>query len=343
MRRKSCPLGLLLIPSLLVLASLPARAMVAIQVSVENRSAITASNEGAAIGASNGNFDSGSGRVGIASGLVGALSKLEFSAPGERASGEVGLQWGIEADHCLAAGGCGGVDHFVDATADLVLVIEVDAAIESWELSVGVQSFGNINGVVDGGTLPACTSVMSAPILDISVTGAATAVVDFRSATELSVSDADDCIQDGHWFKDEEAGITVSGTGAGIFELHIRQEASVSSIRQTGFFAIPNGSDTCFRAGADPGDGIAFYDACDYPGLVDAEGNRDGDGLLGNEPEDGGVWISDRVTGTAIEVTGLKLQSIPTLSPAALALLATAFISSGLWMLCGRERISRVV
>lgn len=323
------PLPFLLSSVVSILAmALPAQAQAPIQVALVNNTAITASNEVGAVGAANGNFDSGSGRVGIASGLTGGLSTSEFWTVGDLATGEVGMQWGIEADHCLGAGGCGGVDHFVDATGDLTLVISVLSGIESWALRLGVQSFGNINGVIDGGTLPACTSVMSAPILGASVTGSATASVDFRSATQLSVADADDCTQDGNWFKDEEAGITVSGTGSGTFELHITQQASVRSVRQTGFFAIKNGSDTCFRAGADPGSGLTFYYACDYPGLIDGDANRDGDAILGGEPDDGGIWLSDRVTGAAIEVTELSVQRVPALSPGSLALLAAVFAAT---------------
>ena len=327
--RLAGPLALFLssMISILTLAS-PAWAQAPIQVALVNNTAITASNEAGAIGASNGNFDSGNGRVGIASGLTGVLSTTEFWVLGDLATGEVGMQWGIEADHCLGAGGCGGIDHFVDATGDLTLVITVLPGIESWALRLGVQSFGNINGVIDGGTLPACTSVMSAPILGASVTGNATASVDFRSATQLSVSDAGDCTQDGNWFKDEEAGVTVSGTGSGTFEVHITQEASVTSALQTNFFAIKNGSDTCFRAGADPGSGFAFYYACDYPGLIDGDANRDGDAILGGEPDDGGIWLSDRVTGAAIEVTALNVQGVPALSPGSLALLAAVFAAS---------------
>jgi hypothetical protein len=298
----------------LLLSGFSAQAFAPVAVSFANNTGITASNEASAVGAANGNFDSGEGRVGIVSGLVGALSTNEFVMPGDQATGEVGMQWGIEADHCLGAFGCGGVDHFVDATGDLTVVITVQPGVETWKLVLGVQSFGNINGVVDGGTLPACTSVMSAPVLGVSVTGLATAVVDFRNATQLSVSDADDCIQDANWFKDEEAGITVSGTGPGVFEVHVTQEASVRSVRQTGLLSIKNGSDTCFRAGGDPGAGVALYDACDYPGLADAQGDRDADGLLGNEPDDGGVWLSDRVTGAAVELTELTVQGVPALS-----------------------------
>ncbi len=301
-------------PVFSLLWGLSAQAIPPVAVSFANNSAITASNEAAAVGAANGNFDSGQGRVGIVSGLTGALSTSEFVTSGDQATGEVGMQWGIEADHCLGAFGCGGVDHFVDATGDLTVVVTVQPGVETWELVLGVQSFGNINGVVDGGTLPACTSVMSAPTLGVSVTGLATAVVDFRNATQLSVSDTGDCIQDGNWFKDEEAGITVSGMGAGIFEVHVTQEASVSSVRQTGLLSIKNGSDTCFRAGGDPGAGVAFYDACDYPGLADTQGDRDADGLLGNEPDDGGIWLSDRVTGAAVELTELTVQGVPALS-----------------------------
>ena len=81
---------------------------------------------------------------------------------------------------------------------------------------------------------------------------------------------------------------------------------SVRSARQSHFFGVKNGSDTCFRAGMDPGEGIYFFDACDYPGLVDANGDRNGDGWLGNEPEDGGIWLTDRVTGAAIELTAIS-------------------------------------
>ena len=275
-------------------------------VSIANQTAITASNVAAAVGAQNGNFDSADGRVGIRSALTGSLSTLSFDAVSDQAKGEVGLRWGIEADHCVGAGSCGGSDHFVDATADLVLVLSVDPGVATWEIQIGVQSFGNINGVVDGGTLPACTSVASAPILEVTATNGAVATLNFLSGAHLSVSDSADCTQDTDWFKDESAGITVAGTGSGSFEVHISQNASVRSVRQTDFLAIKNGSDTCFRAGMDPGDGISFFDACDYLGLADADGNRDGDGLAGNEPDDGGIWLSDRVTGAAIELTAIS-------------------------------------
>ena len=277
-----------------------------VTVSIANQTAISASNVAAAVGAQNGNFDSGDGRVGIRSGLVGSLSTLVFDAVSDRATGEVGLRWGIEADHCFGSGGCNGSDQFVNATADLVLVISVAPGVASWEIQLGVQSFGNINGVVDGGTLPACTSVTSAPILDVTATNGAVATLNFLSGAHLSISDAGDCTQDGDWFKDENAGITVSGTGSGSFEVHISQNASVRSVRQTDSLAIKNGSDTCFRAGMDPGDGISFFDACDYPGLVSPNGNRDGDALLGDEPDDGGIWLTDRVTGAAIELTAIR-------------------------------------
>ena len=318
-----------------LLSGFSAQAFAPVAVSFENNTAITASNEASAVGAANGNFDSGEGRVGIVSGLVGALSTNEFVTTGDQAQGEAGMQWGIEADHCLGAFGCGGVDHFVDATGDLTVLITVQPGVETWTLVLGVQSFGNINGVVDGGTLPACTSVMSAPVLGVSVTGLATAAVDFRNATQLSVSDADDCIQDGNWFKDEEAGITVSGLGAGLFEVHVTQEASVRSARQTGLFSIKNGSDTCFRAGGDPGAGVALYDACDYPGLADAQGDRDADGLLGNEPDDGGIWLSDRVTGAAVELTELTVQGVPALSTNGAALLV-CLVTGGTFFVLGR-------
>lgn len=310
-------------------APVPAGAAL-VEVSFENRTAITDSNVAAAIGQSSGNFDSGDGRVGIASGLDFALSTTAFDAEGESAAGEVGVRWGIEADHCLGAGGCGGGDHFVDATAELAVVIEVDDSVETFELVLAVQSYGNLNGVVDGGTLPACTSEMSAPMLEVATTGGVTAVVGPRTGL-LSVSDAGDCTQDGDWFKDEELTVTVSGPGGGTFELLLRQSGGVTSVRQTDFFAVKNGSDTCFRAGFDPGDGIAFYDACDYPGLADADGDRDGDGLLGNEPADGGVWVTDRPGVPAIELTALEL--VPPEAPAAgaafRALLALGLVLAG--------------
>ena len=259
-----------------------------VTVSIANQTAITASNLAAAVGAQNGNFDSSDGRVGIRSGLVGSLSTLGFNAVADQATGEVGLRWGIEADHCLGAGGCGGSDHFVDATADLVLVITVAPRVAAWEIQLGVQSFGNINGVVDGGTLPARTSVASAPILDVTATNGAVVSLNFLSGAHLSVSDSGDCTQDADWFKDEDAGTTVSGTGGGSFEVHISQRASVRSVRQTDFFAVKNGSDTCFRAGMDPGEGISFFDACAYPGLADANGNRDGDGSSATSPTTAG-------------------------------------------------------
>jgi hypothetical protein len=260
----------------------------------------------AAVGAQNGTFEPADGSVGIRSALVGSLSTLAFNTVSDRATGEVGLRWGIEADHCLGAGGCDGSDYFVDARADLVLVIRVAPGVATWEIQLGVQSFGNINSVLDGGTLPACTSVASAPILEVTATNGAVATLNFLNGAHLSIYDSGDCTQDADWFKDENAGVTVSGTGSGSFEVHISQAASVRSARQTGSLAIENGSDTCFRAGMDPGEGISFFDACDYPGLVDANGNRDGDVWLGNEPDDGGIWLTDRVTGAAIELTAIS-------------------------------------
>lgn len=303
-----------------------------ISVSFLNSSAVTDSNDAGLIGAANANLDTGNGRVAIESALTGSLSTTSFDNVGETATGEVGLQWAIEADHCLGAGGCGGSDHYVDATGDLTILITVLPKIGSWTLELGVQSFGNINGVVDGGTLPACTSVMSAPDLDVSVTGTATAVVDFRSGANLSLSDSGTCVQQPDWFKDEDAAITVSGTGGGIFEVHVTQDASVTSERQTNLIAIKNGSDTCYRAGRDPGASIAFFDACDYPGLADANGNRDGDGLLGNEPDDGGIWLTDRVTGAAIEVIALQLapRPVPALGAPGLGVLAVLLAGGGL-------------
>jgi len=319
----------------LAAAAAPAGAAL-VSVAIENRTAITASNVAAAVGAQNGNFDSADGRVGIRSDLTGSLTTLAFNEVSDQATGEVGLRFGIEADHCLGAGGCGGGDHYVDASADLVLVITVAPRVAHWELKLGVQSFGNINGVVDGGTLPACTSLMSVPTFDVSATNGATATLNFLSGAHLSLSDTNDCTQDSDWFKDEDAGITVSGNGGGTFEVHIKQDASVRSVRQTDLFAIKNGSDTCYRAGLDPGDGIAFFDACDYPGLADANGNRDGDLLLGNEPDDGGLWLTDRVTGAAIELTELELEppAVPALSrrgwtALALALLVAGFVAGG--------------
>jgi len=277
-----------------------------VTVSIANQTAITASNVAAAVGAQNGTFEPADGSVGIRSALVGSLSTLAFNTVSDRATGEVGLRWGIEADHCLGAGGCDGSDYFVDARADLVLVIRVAPGVATWEIQLGVQSFGNINSVLDGGTLPACTSVASAPILEVTATNGAVATLNSLSGAHLSIYDSGDCTQDADWFKDENAGVTVSGTGSGSFEVHISQTASVRSARQTGSLAIENGSDTCFRAGMDPGEGISFFDACDYPGLADANGNRDGDLWLGNEPDDGGIWLTDRVTGAAIELTAIS-------------------------------------
>lgn len=280
-----------------------------VSVAISNGTAVTASNVAAAVGKQNGNFDSGDGRVGIRSNLVGSLSTLGFSEVADRATGEVGVRWGIEADHCLGAGSCGGSDHYVDATAELVVSITVTPPVASWELQIAVQSFGNLNAVVDGGTLPACTSVASAPTFGFSVTGGAMADLSYLLGDQLSIAEADDCTQDADWFKDENAEITVSGTGPGSFELRIAQSASVRSARQTDALAVKNGSDTCFRAGLDPGDGVAFFDACDYPGLVDANGNRDGDLLLGNEQNDGGLWVTDRVSGAAIELTAITFEA----------------------------------
>ena len=102
------PLPFLLSSVVSILAmALPAQAQAPIQVALVNNTAITASNEAGAVGAANGNFDSGSGRVGIASGLTGGLSTSEFWVSGDLATGEVGMQWGIEADHCLGAGAAG--------------------------------------------------------------------------------------------------------------------------------------------------------------------------------------------------------------------------------------------
>ena len=219
----------------------------------------------------------------------------------------------------------------MDATADLVLVINVAPRVATWEIKLGVQSFGNINGVIDGGTLPACTSVASAPILDVTATNGAVATLNFLSGVHLSVSDSGDCTQDADWFKDEAAGITISGTGSGSFEVHISQGASVRSVRQTDSLAIKNGSDTCFRAGMDPGEGIAFFDACNYPGLADANGNRDGDLLLGNEPDDGGIWLTDRVTGAAVELSAISFDApiVPSSSRHGLTALAFALLLAG--------------
>jgi hypothetical protein len=280
-----------------------------VTVAVANRTAITASSVPAAVGAQNGNFDSASGRVGIRSGLVGSLSTLAFNAVSDRATGEIGLRWGVEADHCLGSGGCGKGDAFVDATAELVLIITVAPRVATWKIQIGVQSYGNVNGVVDGGTLPACTSVISVPTFEVTATNGAVATLSFLSGSHFSVFDAGDCVQGSDWFKDENAGITVSGRGSGSFEVHISQDASVRSQRQTSPFAIKNGSDSCFRAGMDPGEGIAFFDACNYPGLAAANGNRNGNLILGNEPDDGGIWLTDRVTGVAIELTGLSFEA----------------------------------
>lgn len=317
----------LLLP-LLLLAALPARAA-RIAVSFENRSAVTASNVGAAVGQSNGNFSSGDGQVGIASTLDVSIGSTSFDLAGENATGEIGVRFGIEADHCLGAGGCGGGDHFVDADAELTAVIVVDPEVAAWELRFGVQSFGNINGVVDGGTLPACTSEMSASALEVSVTGGALAQPS-PSVGTTAVSDAGDCTQDSVWFKDEELFVTVSGSGGGTFELSLRQPASVRSVRQTDLFAIKNGSDTCYRAGLDPGDGVAFYDACDYPGLADSMGDRDLDGILGDEPNDGGVWVTDRLGAPAVEVTELVLATteIPALPGAGAAALGLGLLAA---------------
>ncbi len=278
-------------------------------VSLSNKTAITSSNVAAAVGAQNGNFDSGDGRVGIRSGLTGALSTLAFNAVSDQATGEVGLRWGIEADHCVGPGSCGGSDQYVNATADLMLVITVAPSVASWQIQIGVQSFGNINGIVDGGTFHACTSVMSAPPFEVTASNGASAVLNSLSGKHLSVAESNDCTQDGDWFKDEAAGVTISGTGSGSFDVHITQRASVLSARQTHPLAVKNGSDTCFRAGLDPGEGISFFNACDYPGLVAASGNRDGDLLLGNESDDGGIWLTDRVTGAAIQLTEISLVS----------------------------------
>ncbi len=278
-------------------------------VSLANRSAITASNVAAAVGAQNGNFDSGNGLVGIRSGLVGSLSTLAFDKLSDRATGEVGLRWGIEADHCLGAGSCGGSDHFVEATADLVLLITVAPSVATWEIRINVQSYGNLNAIVDGGTLPACTSVMSAPMFSFTATNGAIAKLNRLAGVHLSIAESGDCTQDSDWFKDEAAGITISGASSGSFEVHISQSASVRSARQTNALAIKNGSDTCFRAGKDPGKGVAFFDACHYPGLLDVKGNRDRDRILGGEPDDGGIWLSDQATGAAIELTELSFTA----------------------------------
>jgi hypothetical protein len=279
-----------------------------VTVAISNGTAVTASNVAAAVGAQNGNFDSGDGLVGIRSKLVGRLSTLGFDKVADRATGEIGVGWGIEADHCLRGGSCGGGDHYVDATAALVVAITVLPPVASWELQIGVQSFGNLNAVVDGGTLPACTSVVSAPTFEFSMSGGATADLSYLLGDQLSIAEAEDCTQDSDWFKDENAEITVSGTGSGKFELRISQSASVRSARQTDRLAIKNGSDTCFRAGMDPGYGVRFLNACDYPGLAAASGNRDGDLLLGNEENDGGLWITDRVGGAAIELTAITFE-----------------------------------
>jgi hypothetical protein len=280
-----------------------------VTVAVANRTAITASSVAAAVGAQNGNFDSADGRVGIRSGLVGSLSTLAFNAVSDRATGEIGLRWGLEADHCLGPGGCGDGDAFASARADLVLIITVAPRVATWQLQIGVQSYGNINGVVDGGTLPACTSEMSVPTFEVTATGSAVATLSSLSGSHFSIFDSGDCTQGSDWFKDENAGVTISGKGSGSFEVRISQDASVRSKRQTSPFAVKNGSDTCFRAGMDPGEGMAFFDACNYPGLAAANGNRNGNLILGNEPDDGGIWLTDRVTGAAIELTGLSFET----------------------------------
>lgn len=276
-----------------------------IDVSFSNGTAVTASNVAAAIGVANGSFDSGDGRVAISSVLDSSIVGTGFNAVDDVATGEIGVRWGVEADHCLGAGGCGGGDHYVEATGDLVMTIVVDHTIGDWALEVGIQSYGNLNGLVDGGTLPACTSDMRAFSASLRTVGAgASATFDLRTG-RLAANDTDDCTQDGDWVKTENAIVTVSGSGGGTYELHVEQDVDVRSVRQTNLFAIKNGSDTCFRAGMDPGDGVGFFDACDYPGLVFGDADRDADGLLGNEPDDGGIWITDRVTGAAVRVVQL--------------------------------------
>jgi hypothetical protein len=190
-----------------------------------------------------------------------------------------------------------------------VLLITVAPRVATWQIQIGVQSYGNINGVVDGGTLPACTSVASVPTFEVTATNGAVARLSSLSGSHFSIFDSGDCTQGSDWFKDENAGVTISGRGSGSFEVHISQDASVRSKRQTSPFAIKNGSDTCFRAGMDPGEGMAFFDACNYPGLAAANGNRNGNLILGNEPDDGGIWLTDRVTGAAIELTGLSFET----------------------------------
>jgi hypothetical protein len=51
------------------------------------------------------------------------------------------------------------------------------------DLELGVQTFGSINAIVDGGTLPACTSVMEASVPAVSATGGATATRTVSSET----------------------------------------------------------------------------------------------------------------------------------------------------------------
>lgn len=318
---------------------IPVEAIAAyIEVSFTNGTAVTDSNVAAAVGVANGSFNSGDGRVAINSLLDSSIGATQFDAVDDVATGEVGVRWGVEADHCLGAGGCGGGDHFIEATGDLVMTIVVDHSVADWVLEVGVQSYGNLNGLVDGGTLPACTSDMRAFAGTLRTVGVgSSAVFDLRTG-RLGVNDNGDCTQDGDWVKTENGIVTVSGAGGGTFELHFEQDVDIRSVRQTNLFAIKNGSDTCFRAGQDPGDGVSFFDACDYPGLVFGDANRDGDGLLGNEPDDGGIWITDRVTGAAVRVIQLDKgpSAVPAMGGLGAALLSGVLAMVGVWR--ARER-----
>ena len=46
-----------------------------------------------------------------------------------------------------------------------------ELGVDAWALEVGLQSFGNLNGLGDGGTLPICTSDMRAYASELVTVG----------------------------------------------------------------------------------------------------------------------------------------------------------------------------
>lgn len=208
------------------------------------------------------------------------------------------MQWGVEVDHRRPGGlGCSTCDgdKTVDATGSLILRIVVDPAVATWTLDVGLQSYGNIQALGDGGTLPVCTTTGSAGQLSVSTPATVTPSLGSRNGNLSASVSSGNCTSS---WKNESVMLTLSGTESGTFDVEIQQDISLVSAQQTNGIAIRNGSDSGWRAGRDPGNGVTSFDAAEYPGLVNCTNNRDGDGACGNEQDDGGIWISDRVNGT---------------------------------------------